>query len=236
MKAKKHTKNYKKKVVAIDEKSKPKEKAKRLRRLRNLANLSRKNLCTLSNINLNTYKGWEIGKYNGLPLDGAKKIINALLLRGVDCSLDWLLHEIGVGPKVSILPNKTTTNKKIKKLSLETEHRLIINEILLFREQFKNTVDLIIDDDGMEPLYNKSEYAAGIIRDPKDIPKLIGINCICQLASGQIILRNLRAGTECNKYSLFCINPATTVENPVIKDIELIGAAPVIRHFRKDPR
>ena len=60
----------------------PKSRGERLRRVRNLANLSRKNF-PLHGINLNTLKGWEIGRHGGLTEKGAKKNIKPpVKLRG----------------------------------------------------------------------------------------------------------------------------------------------------------
>lgn len=94
------SRHYIKKVEILDEKSTPEARAKRLRRVRNLANLSRKALCEDGLINVNTLKGWELGRYGGLPKDGAEKIIQRIAREGVHCTLDWLLHEIGPGPRL----------------------------------------------------------------------------------------------------------------------------------------
>jgi transcriptional regulator with XRE-family HTH domain len=229
---------HKKKVEILDEKSSSEYRAKRLKMLRNLANLSRQELCNLAIININTLKGWERGRYGGLPLDGAKKILNAALPRGVQCTLDWLLHEIGVGPKVNtdILKIKRIGARHQKKINQTEEEKLIINEILLFRKQFGNTIDFMVEDDGMAPLYNKGEYVAGIMRTGENIKKLVSTNCVAQLASGKILLRNIRSGTEKHKYSLFCINQQSTVIEPVLHNVELLCAASIIRIFRKNER
>ena len=72
----KKTKAYTKKLLIENEFSTPEARADRLKRVRNLANLSRKEICESGDININTYKGWELARFGGLPVDGAEKIIN----------------------------------------------------------------------------------------------------------------------------------------------------------------
>lgn len=78
-----------------------KERSERLRRLRNLANLSRKELCDGASININTYIGYEVGKYGGITLKGAVKVIDYLIQKGVSSSVEWLMHGTGSPPVVA---------------------------------------------------------------------------------------------------------------------------------------
>jgi hypothetical protein len=54
-------KKYVKKVIVTTERSSGDARAERLKRLRNLANLSREQMCESGELNINTLKGWEIG-------------------------------------------------------------------------------------------------------------------------------------------------------------------------------
>lgn len=74
------------------------EEGERLRRIRNLANLSRKVLCDEAEININTYIGYEVGRYGGLTKKGADKIIHYLSSKGVYFSMEWLMNGVGKGP------------------------------------------------------------------------------------------------------------------------------------------
>lgn len=51
-------KKYIKKVIVSDELASAEARAERLRKIRNLANLNRKEICDSDEINFNTYKGW----------------------------------------------------------------------------------------------------------------------------------------------------------------------------------
>lgn len=220
-----------KKVIIEDEKSTPQARASRLRRVRNLANLSRKELCEKAGINVNTFKGWELARYGGLPRDGAKKVILATKQCGIEATIDWLLHEIGNAPKV--LENYapiSSTQQPLETTHIQHDESYANTELLLFRKNHPNSIDLKIYDDGMEPIYEKGDLVAGTPLNGEDIKKLIHQNCIIHLANGQIVARNIRATKEGNKFSLICINPKTTVTEPIIHNVEISSAAKIIWH------
>lgn len=107
---------YLKKVQVTDELSTAEARAERLRRLRNLANLSRKDMCN-TDLNFNTLKAWELARFGGLPKDGADKVIRRIAKEGVICTADWLLYGKGITPQL-------TTERE-----LITEFRAIIHDM-----------------------------------------------------------------------------------------------------------
>lgn len=222
-------KSYIKKVVVMDEKSSAKSRAERLKRLRNLANLTRKDLCEPANINVLTYKGWELGRYGGLPKDGARAVIERLRSDGVECNLEWLLHEVGEAPKIIFDKFEDKSNNHLNQSSLR-DHEFIIDELLLFRKHFINCVDYKVMDDGMMPQYAIGDVVAGIPIHLDDVMKYDIQNCIVQLATGELILRNLRIDKNSNQLRLLCLNPETTVVEPVLFNPEITTLATVILH------
>jgi len=231
MTKRKHTK----KVLVTDEKSTPQARAARLKRLRNLANLSRKEMCEGCDININTLKGWEIARYGGLPLDGAEKVVARVAEEGVTCTLDWLLYEIGIGPQLVTGVTDVGEAEKAshEPRSLEEDESRILEEILLFRKHYKDTIDYAIEDDGMAPHYQVGDYVAGVKHYGEAMHSLIGRDCIVQSREGRVYLRKLREGTESGRFTLMCSNMQTSIKTPVIYNVELAFAAPVIRYFRK---
>lgn len=228
----------KKNIVTSDNFFSPSACAERLKRVRNLANLTRKELCEKSGININTLKGWEIGRYGGLTKRGAEKIVKHLAKAGVQCTPEWLLFKIGSDPKLT--PNfeelrdasEQTANQASREES--NEEQKIIRELLFFREHYKNSVDYLIMDNAMMPVYQKGEYVAGIKRT-KYFDALIGYDCIVQTADGTILLRALHPGRKAGFYNLISHNLQTTTIEPVIYDAILVSAAPVIWHRKKNP-
>ncbi|TAK76074.1 MAG: hypothetical protein EPO11_04725 [Gammaproteobacteria bacterium] len=215
----------------------PEARGLRVRRIRNMANLSRQQMCENTDININSLKGWEIGRYGGLTWYGAEKIIHQVAKEGVQCSSDWLMYGIGAGPSVQtgfvdtdIQPPATLT---IATESTQNEDEKIANELALFKKQYKNAVDFIVADEGMSPLYHCGEYVGGINLFGQKIDVAVGLHCITQMENGNILLRQLRKGSEPNTYTLVCLNIDQTPE-PVLYNVKLISAAPVIFHRKRN--
>lgn len=216
----------------------PEARAERLRRLRNLANLSRKEMCDGSDIKIDTLIGWEVARHGGLSISGAQKIIARIANEGVTCTSEWLLYDVGTPPTLTPYFDKIKASLNQQIASPQTitdEEKLIIDELLLFRTHHKDTIDLIVADDGMLTHYAQGDYVAGIKRYNEGILSLIGCDCIVQLTDGKILVRSLRAGKEKNRFTLTCINSQTTVATPLLYDVELFCAAPVIWIRKKDP-
>ena len=230
----KKSSDFKKKVIVTDEKSTAEARAYRLKRVRNMANLTREEMCNDETINIYTYKGWEWARYGGLPLDGAEKVIDRIAKEGVVCTPEWLIYEIGKGPYVIADFKKVISHKKNKpeKIRPQKEESLIFNEILLFRKQFKDTIDFKVSDDGLSPAINKNDFVAGIKVFNESIKKFINQACIIQLENGDIIVRHLKQGSSSEKYVLACTNPNTIVSEPVLYDIKITCVAPILRIYK----
>lgn len=223
------TKKYIKKIIPIDEGSNSDARAARLRRLRTLANLSRKEICEGADLNVNTYKGWELGRYGGLPKDGAAKVIARVATEGVFCSEDWLLHGVGVAPTVAV--DLQTLTSEVADAAGERAH--IHTELQLFKSHYPNAVDFIIFDDGMLPHYAIGDVVAGVPVTLEAITNALGKDCIIGLKNGKQVVRNLRAGSSADKFILVCTNPLTTVVNPILHDLEITYAAPIGWHRKE---
>ncbi|MCC2666420.1 MAG: hypothetical protein K0S63_336 [Gammaproteobacteria bacterium] len=216
------------------EKDSPAARAARLIRLRNLANLTRKEISSRLGINLDTYIGWEVKRHGGLSVNGAEKIVVGIKKEGVVCTLDWLLYEIGSGP--SLIPNFTKTEDETS-IPLENnfskEEKIIAEELLFFRKHYPKTIDFIVEDDGMEPHYEKGDYVAGVPFFKEDIKHCMLKPCIVKVEEGDLLLRIVRPGTKKNTFNLYCTNMETTVAYPILYDKKLISVTPVIWHRKK---
>jgi transcriptional regulator with XRE-family HTH domain len=212
----------------------------RLQRLRNLANLSRREMCegaSAHDLNPNTLKGWEIGRYGGLTVKGAHRVLDRIRSEGVVCTLEWLLHEWGPGPGI------IQDYSKIKHLEAMNEpfiwgdeEEQIAKEALLFRSFYKRTIETMIQDDGMLPLYHPGEYVAGVACVRDKIFDLIEENCIIITDEGSTLVRKIRQGNKKNTFHLICINTESSVEQPILYDVKISVAAPIIWHRRKEKR
>lgn len=196
-------------------------RAERLKRIRLMAGLSRREICAEgSGLHPDTYKGWETARFGGLTERGAEKVIARIFENSVVASVEWLLYGIGVQP----FENLSDIN--ICKTMLSDQDRQIAKELLVFKEQ-KNTVDLMLQDETMAPLYSKDDIVAGI--KVMAVENAIGLDCIIQTESGEIVFRKLHAGRQEGVYTLL----AHQSEAPILADVKILMAAPVIWWRRK---
>jgi len=213
------------------------EKAKiargeRLMRVRGMANLSRSDVAQKYGISADTLKNWELGRHTGLTEQGAKRILTALKKAGIQCSMGWLLNGVGAAP---VIIDELADNARNNSLDLAEGKEIytaLPAEVQMFCEQHPNAFSMRVIDDGMEPCYFVGDYVAGERCYQQDLPKIVGKYCIVETQMGEILLRRVRKGSKEGHYSLQCINILTAHPTPLIYDIELASAAPVILHWR----
>jgi transcriptional regulator with XRE-family HTH domain len=223
-----HTKGYIKKILIHDELSTPDARAERLKRLRNLTNLSRKELCEFTDLNLNTYKGWELGRYGGLPADGAEKIVNQAIQYGVICTTDWLLY--GREPPPSLSSHVTTISSDEDNSDL-TPFALIQREFSVFQNTVNHAVLEQVEDDSALPNFKKGDYVAGVKKYGKEIGSVVDYLCIVQTIDGKKMIRYVKKGFSDDLYTLICINPLSKSQDLAILNTKLVYAAPISRHY-----
>ncbi|MDR3504439.1 MAG: hypothetical protein P4L79_17875 [Legionella sp.] len=219
-------KKYIKKVIVTDENASAEARGERLRKIRNLSNLSRKDLCNSKEFNLNTYKGWELARFGGLPIDGAERVIKRVAEENVICSSEWLLY--GKGQEPYILPQLNIDRAP-------NESELILKEILVFQSLYPDALYTKINDDSLSPQYTCGDYVAGIKIFGEDIATAINQVCIVELINGDTLVRYLRPGRDKKHYQLIATNINNTLENPQPLVAELLYAAPVIRLYKPNP-
>ena len=212
-------------------------KAKRLKRVRNLANLSREEFCSDGEINLATLISWEVGRFGGLSKKGATNIVKRVAKEGVFVTSEWLLYEVGVGPEVRVDFKKLPKQKDNIKMEgrLPSEKTRIMEELMIFKKLNKDSIDFIVHDDAMLPHYQPGDYVAGTKRFKDKIKALIGYDCVVQTSDGQILMRNLQCGPRDDSFNLVPTNLQAKTKNTIIYDVKLASAAPIIWHRRREP-
>jgi hypothetical protein len=217
--------------------SSPQAKAHRLKRVRNLANLSREAFCAGSDVNLATLISWEVGRFGGLSKKGATSVVERVAKEGVFVTPEWLLYEVGVGPEVRSDYNKSNQVKQTKSnIKLPPEKTKIIEELMTFRNLNKHAIDFVINDDAMLPHFQPGDYVAGTLRFGDKIQSLIGYDCIVQTSDGRIFMRHLQRGPREHSFNLITTNLQSKIADKVIYDVELAAAAPIVWHRRREPK
>jgi HTH-type transcriptional regulator, cell division transcriptional repressor len=218
--------------VLDETKSRGQARGERLEILRKMACLTRKAIEEKYAISANTIQSWESGKAGGLTERGAQRIIPLLQREGIYCTVDWLLHGIGIPPQIS--NPQFEIHEAPAKYHL-SEDTVIIKELLAFKNNYENSIDMIVNDDGLALHYKPGDYVAGIGRTKQLIASLIGSDCIVQTVNNEVLLRRIKSSQKPGFYELMCTNLVTAVERPMLYEQELICAAPVVWHRRRDP-
>ena len=200
-------------------------RADRIRHVRmHILEMTRPELCKDSEILETTLKGWEISLSGGLTESGAKKLIKRFSALGLHCSINWLLHGIGLAPSLSASARRFEITPE--------EESKITQELLLFRENnHNNTLDTIIEDDAMLPFLMPGMYVAGVLVN--DFTNAIGKENIIITASNTLYVRVLVASKTTGKFDLVASNKNCLMSPPVITNIEVKMVAPIIWVRRK---
>lgn len=224
------------KTTNNDPKSSPSARGKRLKTARMMAELTRNGLEAKYGVSASTIQSWEAAKAGGLTERGAQRIVPILEQEGIFCSTDWLLYGIGAPPQPKANDVNTTSPSAASSPYpvAAPEDKAIIQELLHFRDLHPNAIDYIIRDDGMKPYFAPNDLIAGKRRRGPDISRLVGMDCIIETINNEVLFRRIKPGTRNGLYTLICTNPDTTVSTSTLYDQELISAAPVIWHRRRD--
>ncbi len=198
-------------------------RAKRVLSLRKMTGLSRREFAKRYGVAPGTLQHWEDVHGNGLTEKGARRLINALQSSGIYCSIEWLMQGTGRGP---------STDSELHAIpaaySAATENNNIIAELNLFYQHYKEAIDCTIIDDGMSPQFKINDRVAGNRHYGAAIAHCLYQECIVMTIEGDLLVRELRRSELPNHYTLACVNSRTSVAKPIIYDVELVSAAPVI--------
>lgn len=208
-----------------------KKKGKRLQQAREMVRFNRKDAAKIAEVSVHTYKGWEVGKYDGLPEKRAKKLLPALEAEGLECTLEWIMHGIGEKPKKIRGYQVETASKTLSVKSASTKTN-ITDELKLFCQNCKNPLYLTLTDDAMSPQFMPGDIVAGEIVPKRVYKNLIGAPCIIQLKTGKILLRQLQLSSEKGCYDLICSNAETKLPF-CLSNVEIADLAIILWHRRE---
>lgn len=206
-------------------------RGERLRKIRNLANLSRKDMCEGSDINLDTLIGWEVARHGGLSAVGSRKVVERVAKEGVFCTVDWLLHGTEPLPKVILaFSEKTHLHENL----LSDEEKKIFAELSYFKSHYHSILTLVMEDNSMLPFFEAGDRLAGVKRVKHSFESLLNKPCIIELKDHTLFAGILKRGSKEGCYHLACTNNHTSSLEFVLENIEILSAALVTWHRKKE--
>lgn len=201
------------------------ERANRLKCLREMSGLSRDAIKDRYNISRGTLQNWESARFGGLTAKGATQFIRAMQAEGIVASHDWLFHGIGVSP--SMVPKN---GQKIQKQhSDKTPKPQAIQELVKFKANNTDAIDLIATDQSMWPIVHQDDMVAGIRVYREATNDLIEKVAIVQTHEHGTLIRKILPGEMANTYHLSVLNlEACQNITPILYNISILSAAEVI--------
>lgn len=203
-------------------------RGKRLKRIRQLAGLTRDELAAQANVSKATISYWENASLSSLSDKGAEKVIKALAKYGVACSLEWLLLGIGNPPQIQdlMLESSTVIDSPATNSSLQSE-------IDLFQSHNPNSVVITVRHAAMAPIIEPGDKVGGIWQ-PASLCAEPDKICIVTL-NQQLQVRKVKKTAEPGVFNLSYISYLHDLADPFeVKNVMLGQVAPIIRIWRTD--
>ena len=207
---------------------------KRIKFIRSSLNLSRPQIEQKYGFPEVTLKAYELDK---IPLNekNVQRFINVCKGEGLVVNEAWLLRGDGLEPISANAMSHLFSTPSSTELSHEDDEVCMIRDANEFKEKYSNAVVMMVSGDEMRPRFKPGDYVGGRMRFGEDIESAVGCDCIIQLKSQHTFFRRLIKNSLGN-YNLTCINPNEDVPEPVLYNVEIEGAAPIIWHRWKDPQ
>lgn len=208
------------------------ERGKRLEMIISMTGLKIIDFANHSETGVSTLRNWINGRASGLSEKGARKVINFVMQKGINCNLSWLMNGVGPLPRFDQTLRSEIRDSEAY-LSAETGYKKLSEEYKLFLNNHPNSITTVLEDDSMEPFYKAGENLGGILLDEDKFQEAIGKDCIVVTEQDGVLVRRVAKGEEKGLYTLFCLNPGTSIFPPVITGVRLKGIALISRIWRR---
>lgn len=207
----------------------------RLKSLRRLLRVTRAYLQAKYGLPEVTLKSWENGA-SRLTESGAERCVEMYRQEGLIVNLEWIMHGLGLDPKltVSVCDYFAAPNKAVSAFAYDDEEA-IIRDAKSFKESYPDAVVMIINNHEMRPFYCPGDYIGGRMREGAALQEAVNRDCIVYLKDGERLFRRVLVNKQ-GQFNLSCLNPHETTEQPVLYDVKIESAAPVVWHRWRDCR
>lgn len=202
----------------------------RLKHLRKISRLSRSQISQKYGISANTLKSWENATQN-LSDRVINQCVDIYRDQGILFSHEWLAQGTGFSPK-----SFEETIKRPIPLPSESHFQIdnqeelhILKEISFFKELYPDAAVMIVSNNDMFPFYKGGDYVCGRWISYEQIFKAINHDCIIQLTNGTKYFRRLVQDNN-GFLNIACLNPTGVRYEPVLYNVNIERAAPVIWH------
>ena len=200
-----------------------------------LLKLSRADVHKKYGLSPDTLAAWENGKIH-VSEKGIEKCINVYSAEHLIVSRAWVLTGEGLPPNFSFELNRYFESLPTKQPTDKIDDVILIaKEIDYFRSLTSHSITGLIINEDMLPLYSRGDHVGGRLRYGGEIDSCVGKDCIVKTKDGAVYIRRIAKALQGKRYHLVCLNPASggNVE-PVLFNVEIVCAAPIVWHRRLD--
>lgn len=191
----------------------------RLKLARKLLGLTKEDILEKYGVNIHTYGSWE-RKKDDIPDSAINQCLKIFNSEGLPLTKDWILNQN--------TSNNSLTQNLVHAELINTASK-VDSEINFFKSTNKEAVVLRISGTDMMPLYQPDEYIGGIKKYGNEIIEEVdGKDCI--VLTKQInanIFRRVIQNHDGN-INLHVLNPRSKNIQPIIYNVNLVWAAPVV--------
>lgn len=205
-------------------------RGKRLKRIRQLAGLTRDALAAQAGVSKATFSYWENASLSSLSDKGAEKVVKALAKQGISCSLEWLLLGIGHSPQIKGL-RLDLPNSDFSAASTPMVNDDLRAEIDLFQSLHADSIITTIKHAAMSPILAAGDVVGGVWQSPSNLidsdkPYIVSVN-------QQLQVRKVKRTAETGLFDLSYISYLSDLAEPFeIKAAKLTKLARIIRIWR----
>jgi transcriptional regulator with XRE-family HTH domain len=153
--------------INMEKKDEP-SAASRIKSLRLMSGLSRRDFCLKHNISENTLTAIELDKLK-LSQKQLYKLLEAFHQDGISCSEEWVISGEGQFPYLEKYGKERNQNIELN----------IFEDLSFIKKNRHNVIVVCVEDNAMEPYYKIGDYLIGLYID--DISSLSGQKCLVKL-------------------------------------------------------
>jgi len=207
----------------------------RIKRLRELAGLTRETLSEESQISRASISYWEHGKINRINPSSIARLVSIFKAHGVQCDEHWILTGKGAPPNVSLdptlkiepsLPNFSAQDK----MGPAQLAQLLDAELELFKSFSKTAIIMEVEHEAMMPVFARGDFVGGFWQS--SITLTHEKFCLV-LVENKLQIRRVRPATEKGRFDLSFLTYDTKQSEPFeIRNLPLDILAPIIRIWR----
>lgn len=205
-------------------------RASRLKRMRRLTFLSRKDFAKKHTFSPGTLQNWETARFGGLTEKGARLILKAFKLEGIFCSYEWLMLGVGDGP----IFNKHSARNRVSNV---VEAKLVskpsfTQELKFFTQLHHGAVVHELHDTSLLPYMQVGDMLVGVPCNIARQSEIVGRLCILDLSHSVRVARYVKAIHPDGTVNFVAANPFSDA-NYLLQDRAEVGKISPVLWWRK---